>query len=378
MPSRHRDPSHRDSQRFGLANATLLLIILSVFSGLSLDARCRAEQPGQYADSVVEKAVSVLEEAGLRRSGKGLQAAESADLSRQLSALTRERRDLRLKQTEFESAEKQLETLSQNLSALNRTDRDLNLQLAQIAGTDVASNNRIVALINATRSQSVETRRLQQSQQETIRTLRGQLNEAEEAYSEKVFQTRRTLDGLNEKLKQSLSDPQVKIALTVMHRNFEVPIDIDSSQVLRSLHARLASFEKEVFQDSIDLQVGSSGSLFAMVSVNSQPIEMVVDSGATVITLPADTAIKLNLSIPNDAPVVNLSLANGQRITGRRIELDSVRVGEFEAKQVDAVVLEPIAGNAQPLLGLSYLDRYKFEVNPTAKTLGLLRVQTTP
>lgn len=373
MPSRPRDPhrSHRVA-------TTRLLIIVTALTIVFSTGRSWADQPAAYADSVVEKADSILKDAGLRRSGKGLQFTNAVDLSRQLSALARERRDLRLQQTELESAEQQLETLSQNLAKLNRTDRDLNLQLAQIAGTDVASNNRIVALINATRSQSAEMRRLQQTQRETILDLRGKLNDVEQAYSENVFQTRKTLDVFDEKLNQSLSDPQVKIALEVMHRNFELPLEISSSQILRSFDSRLASLEKEVFQDSINLQAGSNGSLFAMVSVNGQAIKMIVDSGATLVTLPAEFAEQLKVPIPIDAATVSLALANGQRITGRRIQLASVRVGEFEAEDVDAVVLEPIAGNAQPLLGLSYLDRYKFEINPTAKTLGLLQVQTSP
>jgi aspartyl protease family protein len=101
---------------------------------------------------------------------------------------------------------------------------------------------------------------------------------------------------------------------------------------------------------------------------------MVIDSGATLITLPADAAAKLQIVIPPDAVLVNLVLANGQKIGGRRVTLGSVRVGQFEAKDVEAVVLEPMGVTAEPLLGLSYLDRYKFELDPAAKTLGLLRV----
>lgn len=386
MTVRYRYPSWFSSvARIGLALALSVSVPAEMFNAIGRSVGnfaplfitiARAQEP--YAESVVAKADEILKNAGLRRSGKTLQATDAAELSRELSSLNRERRELRLQQTEFQDAEKQLAVFDQNLAGLNRTDRNLNLQLAQVAGTDVAGNNRIVAMINATRSQVVETRRLQTAHAATIRRLRGELNNAEQAYSEKIFQARKMLDELHSNIDKSFADPQFKIALDVMHRNFEVPSDLNSSQVLRSLENRLVTFEEEVFQDSIDLEVGTNGSLFAMVSVNNQPIRMVVDSGATLITIPANTAKELNLDVPADAKIVNLALANGQRITARRIQLASVRVGEFEATEVDAVVLEPIAGSAQPLLGLSYLNRYKFELNPTAKTLGLLRIQQAP
>lgn len=353
---------------------------ICLFSGVLLFEKVAtfADEPAPaFSEEVVAKADAILKEAQLRRSGKGLQFLGAADLSREISGLTRQRRELRLKHSELENAEQTLQKLDQAIVNLNRTDRDLNLNLAQVAGGDVVSNNRIVALINATRNQVTETKRQIAAQTALIKSIRGSVNEAEAAYAENVFQSRKSLDQIRGQIEKQLSDSQVRIAIDVMHRNFEVPSNITASDVLRSLEFRLTTFEKEVFRDTIELEVGQSGSLFAMVSVNNQPVRMVVDSGATLVTIPANTAAELKLVVPADASVVNLALANGERITGRRIQIESLRVGEFEAKDVEAVVLEPIAANAQPLLGLSYLDRYKFEINPTAKTLGLLSIAPT-
>ena len=51
-----------------------------------------------------------------------------------------------------------------------------------------------------------------------------------------------------------------------------------------------------------------------------------------------------------------------------------VRVGEFEAENVDAAVLDAVATDAEPLLGMSFLGNFKFEINTSAKTLKMLRV----
>ncbi|MBB3209637.1 aspartyl protease family protein [Rhodopirellula rubra] len=327
-----------------------------------------------YSEAVVAKADAVLKDAGLRRSGKALQSTEAAELSRVLSGITRSRRELRLEQKKLLDTQTKLASIEAEISKLNRQDGELNLQLARVAGLDVSSNNRLVALINATRTQISELRKQRTAQQSVVRAVRSQVNQSEEKYAESVFQARKRITDLTQAITEDLQDPKVQIAIDVMHANFDVPKEVDAMSILRALDNRLRDFEKEVFRETIPLDVGSNGSLFTMVSVNQQAIRMVIDSGATLITLPADAAAKLHVTVPDDAPVVPLVLANGGKINGRRVVLETVRVGQFEAKDVEAVVLEPIAANAEPLLGLSFLDRYKFELDSSAKTLGLLRI----
>lgn len=327
-----------------------------------------------YSEAVVAKADAVLKDAGLRRSGKALQSTEAAELSRVLSGITRSRRELRLEQKKLLDTQTKLASIEAEISKLNRQDGELNLQLARVAGLDVSSNNRLVALINATRTQISELRKQRTAQQSVVRAVRSQVNQSEEKYAESVFQARKRITDLTHAVTEGLQNPKVQIAIDVIHANFDVPKEVDAISILRTLDNRLRDFEKEVFRETIPLDVGSNGSLFTMVSVNQQAIRMVIDSGATLITLPANAAAKLQVTVPDDAPVVPLVLANGGKINGRRVVLKTVRVGQFEAKDVEAVVLEPIAANAEPLLGLSFLDRYKFELDSSAKTLGLLRI----
>lgn len=327
-----------------------------------------------FSDAVVAKADKILLIAGLRRSGNSLQCTDAAEFSRLLSGLARSRRELRLQQQASAESQAKLTALDNELDQLQRQDGELNLQLARIAGLDVTKNNRIVAMINATRVQMGQLQKQRAAHEKAAQAARGQVNTAEQTYAESVFQVRKRFDELEQTIDTHLQDGQVKIAISVIHANFDVPTEIDAGQIIRAVENRLRDFEKEVFQETIALEVSLSGALFTMVSVNQQSVRMVIDSGATLITLPADAAAELHVVVPDDAPILRMQLANGQQISGRRIVLASVRVGQFEAKDVDAVVLEPFAQKAEPLLGLSYLDRYKFELDPAGKTLGLLRV----
>ncbi len=328
----------------------------------------------KYSDAVVAQADDVLLEAGLRRSGHSLQSTDAADLSRLLSRIARSRRELRLQQNDVADARAKLTAFDNEIDKLQRQDGELNLQLARVAGLDVGKNNRLVALINVTRNQVRQLRKQHAKHDKAVQAARTELNSAEQKYAESVFQVRKRFDELQQTIDAQLQDRQIQIAVGVMHTNFDVPQDIDADKIVRAVENRLRDFEKEVFQETIGLDASRSGALFTMVSVNQQSIRMIIDSGATLVTLPAETAATLQVVVPDDAPILRLQLATGEQISGRRVTLDSVRVGQFEAKDVDAVVLEPIGKKAEPLLGMSYLNRYKFELDSVGKTLGLLRV----
>ena len=101
---------------------------------------------------------------------------------------------------------------------------------------------------------------------------------------------------------------------------------------------------------------------------------MVVDSGATLVTLPKTLANELGITVPSGAREMRLILADGSEIPAKAVTLSRVRVGNFEAENVEAAILDSIATNAEPLLGMSFLGKFKFEINSNEKTLKMLRV----
>ena len=56
------------------------------------------------------------------------------------------------------------------------------------------------------------------------------------------------------------------------------------------------------------------------------------------------------------------------------ITIPKLRVGEFEAEDVAAAVLQTTAPGAEPLLGMSFLENFRFEINAAERTLKMLRV----
>ncbi|KAF3998441.1 retropepsin-like aspartic protease family protein [Glaciimonas immobilis] len=104
---------------------------------------------------------------------------------------------------------------------------------------------------------------------------------------------------------------------------------------------------------SVTLKVNGAGHFVAQSQVNRGTIKMLVDTGATVIAIPAADAIRLGINY-QQGQTITMSTANGPALA-YRVRLDTVKVGDIELRQVDAVVME--SGLSFALLGMSFLNR---------------------
>ena len=88
--------------------------------------------------------------------------------------------------------------------------------------------------------------------------------------------------------------------------------------------------------------------------MNGKPVRFVVDTGATLIALPAGEARRLSIDYQKGRKAM-MRTANGN-IPGYVVKLDTVSIGTVTIYDVDAVVLEG-NGLEAPLLGMSFLNR---------------------
>lgn len=88
--------------------------------------------------------------------------------------------------------------------------------------------------------------------------------------------------------------------------------------------------------------------------INGYPVRFLVDTGASVVTLPRSIALSAGVALDN-AKTVTVSTANG-RTRASRVLLNSVRVGSVSANMVEAVIMEDVQLSI-PLLGMSFLKR---------------------
>ena len=107
--------------------------------------------------------------------------------------------------------------------------------------------------------------------------------------------------------------------------------------------------------NKIILTAGSGGHFMTAGQINGRAVQFMVDTGATTVAMGALDAERAGLNYKSGQPVM-MSTANGMT-QGYKIKLDSVRVGDVEVFDVDAVVTP----QAMPfmLLGNSFLTRFQ-------------------
>ncbi|APW41988.1 retropepsin-like aspartic protease family protein [Rhodoferax saidenbachensis] len=106
---------------------------------------------------------------------------------------------------------------------------------------------------------------------------------------------------------------------------------------------------------TVVLTAGSGGHFFTQGQINGRSVQLVVDTGASVVSLSVPDAERIGLNYQGGQRI-QMSTANGV-IPGWRMKLASVRVGDVVVYDVDAVV----SSGAMPyvLLGNSFLSRFQ-------------------
>ena len=107
----------------------------------------------------------------------------------------------------------------------------------------------------------------------------------------------------------------------------------------------------------IVLPANSGGHFMTAGAINGRTVNFMVDTGATLVSISAADALRIGLDYKQSSPV-QINTANG---VGRafRVRLNTVRVGDVEVYDVDALVSE------QPmpyvLLGNSFINRFSMQ-----------------
>lgn len=110
----------------------------------------------------------------------------------------------------------------------------------------------------------------------------------------------------------------------------------------------------ETYGSELSVPAGRHGHFFVDATVDGAPIRFLIDTGATFVVLSGETAADLGIRPASHEYTVRMQTANGI-IESAPVTLRQVRVGNFTAREVEALVTESPLGGA--LLGLSFLKR---------------------
>ncbi|WP_447801824.1 retropepsin-like aspartic protease family protein [Pseudomonas serbica] len=105
----------------------------------------------------------------------------------------------------------------------------------------------------------------------------------------------------------------------------------------------------------VKLVSNGHGHFVASGHINGQPVNFMLDTGATDVAIPAQMAERLKLE---QGFGVTLSTANG-RTEGYRTRVDRLQLGDIVLRDVRAIVVPGLDGE-QVLLGMSALNKLEF------------------
>jgi clan AA aspartic protease (TIGR02281 family) len=324
--------------------------------------------------SLPEDVSRVLSENGLRLVGSSLTLDLDTQIAKEVKDLAKFKKALMFAERDRIGAEAEVEYIKQNISELRKRQTLLSAQLANVK--DVLTNNRIVGELNTAKGLMESLAEQRDEAAKKAKTARSKVNEIQEDFVETLLRLRQESDDAHHKWEALSADQEVIEAVEKAGDQTGKKLVIQPSATLELVDKQLKKYEESVISETIAL-ANEGNSFWVNVEINGKPVErMVVDSGASALCLSMTMAKKLDVAPQEANPDVAVRLADGREIPGKIIRLSKVRVGKFTAENVDCIVLGEQAVDAPPLLGMSFLGQFKFELDAAQSQLRIIRVDS--
>jgi aspartyl protease family protein len=142
-----------------------------------------------------------------------------------------------------------------------------------------------------------------------------------------------------------------------------VEIDGKKRILQQGQHYRTAANPDE--RVSAKIAADTRGHFITEGAINGVPVRFLVDTGATMVVLPAADALRLGLDYRKGEQGI-MNTANGPA-SAYSVKFDRIRIGAIELANVEGVVIEQGLGVA--LLGMSFLNRVEMQRDGGTMTL---------
>jgi len=119
-------------------------------------------------------------------------------------------------------------------------------------------------------------------------------------------------------------------------------------------------------RQNVTLSADARGHFVTTGAINGGSVRFLVDTGATLVVLPAGEAKRLGINYLQAARG-QMHTANGMTVS-YHVKLDTVKVGDIEVNNVDAAVIQNDAMGVT-LLGMSFLNRMEMQRDGHSMTL---------
>lgn len=134
-------------------------------------------------------------------------------------------------------------------------------------------------------------------------------------------------------------------------------LEIDGEQKNYTAGSAISMSYKKLEHVREQIMADTRGMFFTHGSINSQSARFLVDTGATTVAMSAVDAKKMGIQYRLDGEPAQVSTASGIA-RAWRIKLRSVKLGQLEQKNIEAMVIDGQYPE-EILLGMTFLERLK-------------------
>jgi len=355
-----------------LFNGLLLASVLCGHASVVAQEKAADDNAAAITLSPAE-AKAALEGAGFKVSVSGIALPAEAEFAKLVKDITVVRKNYIAAEKELLAAEAELDLVKTTITQLKAKEVELNAAFAA-GNLTVENHNRLVGALNAIGGQIDLGTQQQGKSTDKVKAARGKSNAAREAYTEKLLEVRTAADKVEQTWSKAAADPKNQAALAKVNDVLKKSLALKPTPVYIVAERQLAQLEDKILSENIPLRDDDS-TLWASVVIDGKHTkEMIVDSGAQSLALPYALAKEMGLEPQSTDPRITLVLADGREIPGFLKTIGTVRVGKFLVEGVECVVMDESAIAARPLLGMSFLGNFKFEVDKARAILKMVKV----
>ena len=318
-------------------------------------------------------AAALLDEKGLKREAATWVLPAEQAINRALREVRGLDRKTKSAKKNSARMERNLKDLDREIQKLTRRRRAIGDQLPGFAG-DARRHNQAVATLNQIGIRLAELYEYKVASDEPAKVELA-LVAAKQAYIQHLLNTRRVVDAAVERYAQLSADAEVGVALAELAEDGQRTYTLGPTRRFLKNVQRLERLEAVIQTDRITMR-RHAGTWWVPVVFNRKVTrELLFDSGASTVSLPARLAAEIGLTPSAGDTVTRVSLADGSVVEAAVMTIPFLRVGTFEAADVRCIVLPPEFPNAPALLGGSFINRFGYSIDTGDGTLTLHRIK---
>lgn len=315
-------------------------------------------------------AAKTLEEADLNRSG--LEYVIEAE-----QEIIRARRDIQSAQKELTRAEKDFRDAERKIARAQNYIAGLQRELDEMKDRVRRSDdqNQYARNMKAYEEMVKQIEAAQEERKKFEEEQQLKLDDARAAYIATMVTWVEKAQAVTDKYKELSENKAVTDAIEELSNQDKRRYVLGPSRRFEAIQRELAQAAEEYQRGAVDLR--DRGNVMEIdVRINGKPIRtMILDTGASALSLPYLFAKDLGIEASDTDPVVQLQMADGKIVDAKKVSLESVQVGEFIVNDVEAFVLPEDLSAASPLLGNSFLSNFTYEIDPDRLKLILSRLK---